>query len=86
MYVFHELPGGFPLVHALLIDDVLLVLVRPMTPQGSMICSTLSDGSLGFNYSLRVPLVVVLLFLLYRRVLVAIHKQQGSDSSSTSST
>jgi len=65
MYVFHELPGGFPLVHALLIDDVLLVLVRPMTPQaGSMICSTLSDGSLGFNYSVRVPLVVVLLFLL----------------------
>jgi hypothetical protein len=25
MYVFHELPGGFPLVHALLIDDVLLL-------------------------------------------------------------
>ena len=47
MYVFHELPGGFPLVHALLIDDVLLVLVRPMTPQGSMICSTLSDGCIG---------------------------------------
>lgn len=61
MYVFHELPGGFPLVHALLIDDVLLVLVRPMTPQGSMICSTLSDGSLGFNYSVRVPLVVKLI-------------------------